>query len=656
MKPKPFTTQAREAFIDENLENSFVTDYRDPRLKGVETHFYDELEDVEINASFPFASDLVDEDGEVHTYEKYLKLPEEKKKSCRLRYSYMPNYHELYVGTTGSGKTTGCIEPQLRAICKQKNKPNVFVTDPKGEIFDHNARFLKEEGYNVFVINFKDFSKTDCWNPLLEIYEAAVAINEVGKGHRYVKGRVPDSLEKVANCGDFEGGYYEYKGKAFATKEDIDRFLAVETYIAQSHVSTLTNQFATAILPTKSTKEPAWEEGARGFLFGIIMGMAEDAANPRKGMTAERFTIKTIYDIFNVLRLSVLPHTPMETQTMAARFLEGKSKLVCDKIDTVLHSADGTRKGYFSTFDSRLVGWFQYHIYTLTAATTIDISSDEKPFAIFVATRDYEKSDFEIAGIFIDWVYRQTLIKAEASPKDERNMPTTRDVHFLLDEFGNIPAIPSFENKIATARSRKIWFHLIVQSYEQIELVYGKETAPVIIDNCNQQTFLGSQSFATKKRFSEECGRRSVENLDAMLTTQGRVNNNLQEVAVVPISRLDLIKPGELYAKRIYTPAIKSAFIRSYNASEIGYYAHFKDPNAIRDIAPLNLIVADDAEHTYLMVAKPGNSYISKVKPAQDDDEEEDDDEKKPTPRKPGGLDMDIDVEDMLRRLRNKRK
>ena len=75
-------------------------------------------------------------------------------------------------------------------------------------------------------------------------------------------------------------------------------------------------------------------------------------------------------------------------------------------------------------------------------------------------------------------------------------------MHFLLDEFANIPKIPDFDNKIATARSRDIWFHLFIQAYDQLELIYGPQTANIIIDNCNQQAFLGSQSIATKERFA----------------------------------------------------------------------------------------------------------------------------------------------------------
>ena len=610
MKAKPFTQIAQEQFIIEHLENGRVVCYDDPTLKRLEFHYFDELQNAEIRG-FPFSSDLVAKDGTVYTAAEAKELDEETRKGLRLRYAYLPNCHDLYVGTTGSGKTTGCIEPQIRALSTQKNKPNLFVTDPKGELFEHNARYLRKQGYDVFVLNFKDFGKTDRWNPLLEIYQTILETRKVGDGYEFKEGQPSSDLEIVDMGKPFENRYFEYKGKAFACKEDLDRFLETENYLITTKVSSLINQFCAAALPTKSTKDPSWEEGARGFLFGIIMGLAEDAADPSKELTADRFTLKTLFDTYALLRESVLEGADRAKKQKAEKFLANKSKLVREKINGVLQTADSTRKGYFSTFESRLVDWAQGHIYVMTTGTTINIDRDN-PFAIFISTRDYEKSDFIIASTFIDWVYRQTLIKAEKAPKDEQNNPLTRDVHFLLDEFGNIPAIPSFENKIATARSRKIWFHLIIQSYEQIELIYGQETAKVVIDNCNMQVFLGSQSLQTKERFSRECGKKSVKSLDAYLKDPGTVQA-LTEVSVVPVSQLDLIEPGQFYCKRLYYPVIKGRFIRSYHAADMGIFVDFRDAYAFRDIAPINNIVPEDAEHTYLAVGEVGKKFVSKV-------------------------------------------
>ena len=49
-----------------------------------------------------------------------------------------------------------------------------------------------------------------------------------------------------------------------------------------------------------------------------------------------------------------------------------------------------------------------------------------------------------------------------------------RNVYFIMDEFGNMPKIEKFDKFITVGRSRKIWFTMIVQSYSQLNNVYGE--------------------------------------------------------------------------------------------------------------------------------------------------------------------------------------
>ena len=115
---------------------------------------------LQLSSLFGVSTDYLLKDGTSCSQERYATLSDGEKEGARLRFYYLPNSHELYIGGTGSGKTTGCVEPQLRAIAKQKNKPNLFLTDPKGELFDRNAQHLVDQGYRLFVLNFKLFDST----------------------------------------------------------------------------------------------------------------------------------------------------------------------------------------------------------------------------------------------------------------------------------------------------------------------------------------------------------------------------------------------------------------------------------------------------------------------------------------------------------------
>ncbi len=73
-------------------------------------------------------------------------------------------YHNLIIGSTGSGKTQTMVQPMVRMLAKCGE--SMIITDPKGEIYENNAEMLKEKGYNVILLNLRDPQKGSAWNPL----------------------------------------------------------------------------------------------------------------------------------------------------------------------------------------------------------------------------------------------------------------------------------------------------------------------------------------------------------------------------------------------------------------------------------------------------------------------------------------------------------
>jgi len=81
--------------------------------------------------------------------------------------------------------------------------------------------------------------------------------------------------------------------------------------------------------------------------------------------------------------------------------------------------------------------------------------------------------------------------------------------YFFLDEFANIGQIPDFDKKIATSRSRKISFNIVLQSLDQLEAIYEK-SYETILANCDTHLFLGSNSFKTAEWFSKSLGEITI--------------------------------------------------------------------------------------------------------------------------------------------------
>jgi len=95
--------------------------------------------------------------------------------------------HSLIIGGTGSGKTQSTIMPQIYLSIKANES---FITnDHGGELFDKFSGMAKASGYKVQVINFRDMSKGNNYNPLYIPYKL------------YKQGNTDDAIELVENVG-----------------------------------------------------------------------------------------------------------------------------------------------------------------------------------------------------------------------------------------------------------------------------------------------------------------------------------------------------------------------------------------------------------------------------------------------------------------------
>jgi type IV secretion system protein VirD4 len=73
-------------------------------------------------------------------------------------------YHNLIIGSTGSGKTQIVVHPLVKLLAKKGE--SMIVTDPKGEIYEENVELLRQKGYNIVLLNFRDPQRGNAWNPL----------------------------------------------------------------------------------------------------------------------------------------------------------------------------------------------------------------------------------------------------------------------------------------------------------------------------------------------------------------------------------------------------------------------------------------------------------------------------------------------------------
>lgn len=77
--------------------------------------------------------------------------------------------HTLIFGATGSKKTRLFCMPMLNIFARAGE--SFVATDPKGELYAKTSGIMKENGYNIVVLNFRELGVGDMWNPLTLPYE-----------------------------------------------------------------------------------------------------------------------------------------------------------------------------------------------------------------------------------------------------------------------------------------------------------------------------------------------------------------------------------------------------------------------------------------------------------------------------------------------------
>ena len=73
-------------------------------------------------------------------------------------------YHNIVIGSTGAGKTQTTVLPMVNLLAKHDE--SMIITDPKGEIYENTANYLKSLGYNIVLLNFRDPQQGNAWNPM----------------------------------------------------------------------------------------------------------------------------------------------------------------------------------------------------------------------------------------------------------------------------------------------------------------------------------------------------------------------------------------------------------------------------------------------------------------------------------------------------------
>ncbi len=288
-----------------------------------------------------------------------------------------PN-HTLVIGITGSGKTSAVIDPLIYSLIKHKE--SIIATDPKGELYKRHCNHLKARGYDVVVLNFREPSFGNSWNPLSLPYKY------------YKEGNIDKAVELVDDIGK-------------------------------------------NIVKDQNAQDPFWQDSAGDYFSGCALGLMQDATEDECNISSINVMTTTGEDKLGAGSTYIKEYFAMKGEESSAYVFASNT------INSPTETKGGilsTFRQKIRVFASK------QNLSEMLSYSDFDMADiGKKPTAVFIIIHDEKTTYHALATIFIKQAY-ETLIdvaQANGGPLPVRtnflldefaNMPALKDVTTMV--------------------------------------------------------------------------------------------------------------------------------------------------------------------------------------------------------------------------------
>ena len=255
--------------------------------------------------------------------------------------------HNIIVGATGSGKTQIVVFPLVYSLAKHDE--SMIITDPKGEIYETTANMLKERGYNIVILNFRNPQNGNAWNPM----------------------NLPYTLYKEGNT-----------DKAIELLDDLALNILYEE--------------------KQGGSDPFWERTAADYFTGLALGLFEDAKE-------EQINLNSI----NLMSSMGEERFGGPNNNYAKEYFNSKdpAKPAYINASGTVYAPEDTKGGVLSTFKQKIKLFSsRENLSEMLSYNNFDMKEiGKQKTAVFMIVQDEKKTLHPLATIFIKQCY-ETLI------------------------------------------------------------------------------------------------------------------------------------------------------------------------------------------------------------------------------------------------------
>lgn len=288
--------------------------------------------------------------------------------------------HNLVIGSTGTGKTQCIIHPLVKILAKKGE--SMIITDPKGEIYRESAGLLKERGYKIVILNFREPQRGNCWNPLA----------------------LPYSLYRNGNS-----------DKAMELLDDLA---------------------ANILYEEGGNKDPFWEKTAADYFSGLTLGLFEDAK-------PEQVNINSVSLMTTEGEEKYGPRSNYIKEYFNAKDPAGAAYTCASG---TVYAPEETKGSIISTLKQKIrLFASRENLSEMLSRSDFEMESiGKEKTAVFMIIQDEKKTYHALATIFIKQCYESLIDVAQNSNNGElpvrtnfildefQNMPPLKDVTTMI--------------------------------------------------------------------------------------------------------------------------------------------------------------------------------------------------------------------------------
>jgi len=372
--------------------------------------------------------------------------------------------HTMLISTTGGGKTTFFLYPNLEMTCACGF--SFLATDTKGDVFrDYAGIAQKYYGYIPYVIDLRNPTRSHGFNLLhlvnkyIDRYKKSGSLSDKARAERYAK----ITAKTIVRVQGFDGG-----------GQNSFFYDAAEGLISSTIL--LVSEFC--------------GKGERHIVS--VFKIVQELLQTRTQGVPKNSQVKPKNEYQKLIELLPAEHK--------ARWLAGAA----------LNTAESSMHSVMSTAMSRLLSFIDSELEQILCFES-DVDAEQfcnGKTAVFIVFPEEDNTKHFLVSLFVSQLYNEALVVANQDGKNKLD----KRVIFYLDEYGTLPKFDNAEDMFTAGRSRNIFLFPMLQSLAQLTKNYGREGAEIISDCCQNSVFGGLAPLSkSAEDLSRALGNQTVQ-------------------------------------------------------------------------------------------------------------------------------------------------